>query len=503
MGNNMDFLVGGNGSQKRITSVIYSAPCTEANLAMRKLAEPKKWALTGLYLVELPELDEYGSEESDLSLLQCCYYKLIYDVAKNMMTILQDYTETETYEQDMHKLVDKFLSLCRVPKNSFRRVSKKNVILLCKFIADAKFTTDTRCKDNNDVKKNWSDLEKIANTILSNNGGTKDLLKDVIKKYKNFIRDDEQSIKNLISKGKQSIEDLISKKEIDYYELRYRDEISIEAFCNVSDHNVLAVNFPYNFLSNNKFPDVSALIYIERIDATYRAYLNVCRCLPFVWDVIGSLINKTLPLICKEKRDYILNLLYTIPIYLRKRRPETWNKEEGNVDIVDLLGAYFPNTKEKSPYIEIYVDTILNEVNTNGGKFKWLFTKVLIHELAHAALDINNSEYLSNVTSKVLYSTKFGKWREESMANAVALRAIRDYGDESFYDYSKDFMSYHQPDEYALGVKMEQWDYSDFCSVMDGKRYGVGDILKQEWLDYAQGNPTWEGLHRWNGRLSK
>ncbi len=483
---------------KKINKKIDQLPCPEAQQAIIKLAEPKKWALTGIYFVELPELDEYGSKESDLSLLQYYYYRLIYNVAKNIMTILESYSKPETYKQDMQKLVDKFLSLCSVPKNSFRHVSKKNVMLLCKFIADTKF--NEYCKYNNEVKTNWSDLEKVADTILANNGGTKDLLETVIKDYNNYISDDEQSIKNLISKGKQSIEDLISKKEIDYYELKYRDEISIEAFCNVSDHNVLAVNFPYNFLSNNKFPDVSALIYIERIDATYRAYLNVCRCLPFVWDVIGSLINKTLPLICEAKRDYILNLLYTIPIYLREKQPKTWNKEESNVDIVDLLGAYFSNTKEKSPYIEIYVDTILNYAS--GKKFKWLFTKVLIHELAHAALDINNSEYLSSVTPKVLYNTDFGRWREESMANAVALRVIRDYGDLRFYDYSEFFML-HQPAEYALGVEMVDWDYTDFCSVIDGKRYGVGDILQQEWLDYAQGNPTWEGLHRWNGRLSK
>ena len=182
-------------------------------------------------------------------------------------------------------------------------------------------------------------------------------------------------------------------------------------------------------------------------------------------------------------------------------KEETSNEEEGYVDIIDLLGAYFPNKTKDAPYIELYVDTILNEVNTKGGKFEWLFTKVLIHELAHAALDINNCERYGNVPEKIHYNTPFGKWREESMANAVALRVIRDYGDQSFYDYSEKYML-SQPAKYALGVKMVDFGYWDFLSVIKGKRDGVNKILQDEWLDYVKnGNPTWQGLHGWNDIL--
>lgn len=200
-------------------------------------------------------------------------------------------------------------------------------------------------------------------------------------------------------------------------------------------------------------------------------------------------------------------MLHTNPIYLRNSRSatlnkeETSNKEEGYVDIIDLLGAYFLNKTKDAPYIELYVDTILNEVNTKGGKFEWLFTKVLIHELAHAALDINNCERYGNVPEKIHYNTPFGKWREESMANAVALRVIRDYGDQSFYDYSEKYML-SQPAKYALGVKMVDFGYWDFRSVIKGKRDGVNKILQDEWLDYVKnGNPTWQGLHGWNDIL--
>ena len=62
--------------------------------------------------------------------------------------------------------------------------------------------------------------------------------------------------------------------------------------------------------------------------------------------------------------------------------------------------------------------------------FKYLLTKVLIHELAHAALDIFNLVDAPS-SEKVFYDTDFGKWREESMANAVALRIIKDFSEDT------------------------------------------------------------------------
>ena len=129
--------------------------------------------------------------------------------------------------------------------------------------------------------------------------------------------------------------------------------------------------------------------------------------------------------------------------------------------------------------------------------FKWLFTKVLLHELAHAALDIHNHEQNYQTTEKVLYSSEFGRWREESMANAVALRIIKDYGDKDFYDYAKQFME-SQPAEYTLGVLMENFGYWDFRSIFDSKKQGIDLVLQQKWLEYVKSNPCWAGLEGWN-----
>lgn len=194
--------------------------------------------------------------------------------------------------------------------------------------------------------------------------------------------------------------------------------------------------------------------------------------------------------------ENIAALIHTIPIYLRDSRPlEICNENS----IIDLLGAYF-NRNGNSPYIELYLTDIYGSAENDDKNFKWLFTKVLIHELAHAALDIFNWEHTPQ-SEKVYYHEDFGKWREESMANAVALRIIKEYGDEEFYSYAKQYMQ-SQPPEYALGVLMEDFGRWDFRSVFNAKEQGVDSRLKQEWLNYVKGTPDWEGLKKWNVLLN-
>lgn len=588
-------------------------------------------ARIGIYFVELPDLDEYNSEEADLSLLQYCYYRFIYDIANNIKNKLNDINDLNANNNAMRNLIERFRALSS--GCILGRVSKACVISLCESVIEPEFSG--YCKSADIFNPHWS-IGNIADFIIFNSGGSEDLLKVVIEDRDKFILINSKSVmgvnnciidtivvllkgykklcatqnvnaqhissleyilgqtiraykvpdeKTFISEAAKDRWESLTSDDINKYDYNQKftcdklkkstdfllftgsqnkgtlttinpgDKICFndmfhvdhivpvqlikeelhglsmsqitaqkvgrilqkmclcrilkeedrkigrtagrtldckQTICNVYNPNgVFVVGLPSK-CSNSTF------LNIVYVDATFKAYLKVCACLPFVWEVIGSLINNTLPLICNKKKDYVCNLLCTIPIYLRNHQPDPMSKE----DIVERLGAYFPNRKENSPYIEIYVDTILNSVDED--KFEWLFTKVLIHELAHAVLDINNYECYGNVTPKVLYSTEFGRWREESMANAVALRVISDYGDQYFYDYSEYFMLHHQPAEYALGVKMADWDYSDFCSVIDGKINGVDQALQDDWLDYVKnGNPTWEGLHRWNGRLSK
>ena len=196
--------------------------------------------------------------------------------------------------------------------------------------------------------------------------------------------------------------------------------------------------------------------------------------------------------------ENIATLIHTIPIYLRDSKPEEIRDENS---IIDLLGAYYSNRKGDSPYIELFLSAIDNSINNDENHFKWLFTKVLIHELAHAALDIFNLERNNSVIEKIHYFSEFGRWREESMANAVTLKIIRDYGNKDFYDYATLFMQ-SQPAEYALGVLMEDFGYWDFRSVFASKERGVDSNLQQKWLNYVKGTPDWDGLKKWNNMLN-
>ena len=193
----------------------------------------------------------------------------------------------------------------------------------------------------------------------------------------------------------------------------------------------------------------------------------------------------------------IVSLLHTIPVYLRKNKRDD---DKGG----DRLGAYYPD--KNNPYIELYMQDIWDAAKANDLHYKWLLTKVLIHELAHAALDVynlENGEYIKE-KKEVKYSTEFGKWREESMANAITLRIICEADDTAFYAYAKEFMLHQQDKEYALGVLLENFEDLDFDSVLEAKYMGVsGDFadFAEKWMKYVKGTPDWEGLHQRNKEL--
>lgn len=236
-----------------------------------------------------------------------------------------------------------------------------------------------------------------------------------------------------------------------------------------------------------------------------------------------------------SRYENIAVLLHTIPIYLRKSKSQL----PDGIAIVDSLGAYISFRGSNTPYIELYLTEISNQADAdvdadypkytasqkkNKKKiyFKYLVTKVLFHELAHAALDIFNLASPPS-SEKISYSTDFGKWREESMANAVALQIIKEksksienrntgatYTDNSgkdlsnnvgIYEYAKKFVESQDP-EYALGALMEDFDDKDFNSVFEAKIKGIDKGLQDKWLEYAKkGAPNWADLKDWNKKL--
>ena len=186
--------------------------------------------------------------------------------------------------------------------------------------------------------------------------------------------------------------------------------------------------------------------------------------------------------------------LHTIPIYLREEK----SRVKPDYAIVDLLGAYYPSRNGNSPYIELYMKSIEQASKGNDVHFKWLYTTVLLHELAHAALDVYNTDHgLLNARFANLYhTTEFGRWWEEAMANAIALKVIKEYGYEGFYSFAKTFMQ-SQPAEYALGVLMEDFTNEEFRNVIIAKLQGVEPERQAHWLQYVKNNPSAEGLKDW------
>lgn len=271
---------------------------------------------------------------------------------------------------------------------------------------------------------------------------------------------------------------------------------------------------------------------------------EICEALDFTHQVlevwrrpISSTCHKYLDYHYFSKLDYpvhmfheidsfnIPNLLHTIQIRLRERansksdyylvhnqKYESNNKKEDieseciqsnnkRKGIVDPLGAYFSD--DNHPYIELYISRIEKAAHhyADPNTFRWLFSKVLIHELVHASMDLHNwTHFEKNGIEKIKYSTIFGKWREESMANAMTLQIIKNFKDVNFYNFAKTFML-SQPSEYALGVLMEDMNYS-FYRYVESKKSGIHKKLQSEWLKYVKGSPDTKGLEKWNDILT-
>ena len=130
-----------------------------------KLKQLQQWARAGVSLTKLPSIGNYGSEESELALLQYCYYRLIDHVAGKII---------ENPNYDVHELVDVLLSS---PIGNC--VSKEIVVSLCELL----MTSDLRPYCRGPLFPHGWTADDVAGTIHSLQGGSEDLLKAAIDDY--------------------------------------------------------------------------------------------------------------------------------------------------------------------------------------------------------------------------------------------------------------------------------------------------------------------------------
>lgn len=259
------------------------------------------------------------------------------------------------------------------------------------------------------------------------------------------------------------------------------------------------INIDVNFIGRENLENmVYEAFYFTRevLDQYYKN--NHHRCLySGIDNIVGNPISRPIHKVLDAELVNICDFLHTIQIQLHERNHE----KEG-----DLLGKYCPDPNGKQPHIELYVMDIWDEVKSDI-EFQWLFTKVLIHELAHATMDIYNIIPLEGKQEQVKYSTPFGRWREESTANAATLHIIEQYGDSDFTEFAKNYML-SQHDEYALGVYMKPFVDIDFYSYITSKVDGVDQNLQKQWLKYVEDvktNPNSidsDELAKWVNRLA-
>ena len=150
--------------------------------------------------------------------------------------------------------------------------------------------------------------------------------------------------------------------------------------------------------------------------------------------------------------------------------------------ISDLLGVYVSQFKsksstgfaEKKSEIFLWVDKI-----KWSGDFIPLIRQVLVHELAHAIMDVHEYPF---------FNPDFHLFREESLANALSLYIMGKIykHDSNNYKFLVEFVSM-QPLQYALGLL-----YNDKLTItsamgrwMEIKAFNAPNNSLPEWVDNA------------------
>ena len=160
-----------------------------------------------------------------------------------------------------------------------------------------------------------------------------------------------------------------------------------------------------------------------------------------------------------------------IPIHFDENKNR--RKYEEINDAENYLGLYRINSKNNKREIILFEDAIKSEAKGNDEYLDNLIWKVIVHEYAHAIMD----DVFHNENKLRKQDPKLYKYREESLANAFALKVLeKSLGNVWInggcsalttrwgFDKIKEFVR-NQPEEYRHGLDLYQRD--DLFKMME------------------------------------
>ena len=146
---------------------------------------------------------------------------------------------------------------------------------------------------------------------------------------------------------------------------------------------------------------------------------------------------------------YLICTIKDIPIHFGKQCAYE------DYDDGKYLGLYRRN-KDNTREIILFEDAIKAEAKGDNDYLENLIWKVIIHEYAHAMMDTLQDDKIKTQDPK-LY-----KYREESLANAFALRTLK--SEENYFGKIKKFVE-SQSEEYKHGLDL--YEREDLFKMME------------------------------------
>lgn len=213
--------------------------------------------------------------------------------------------------------------------------------------------------------------------------------------------------------------------------------------------------------------------------------------------------------------------LHTMVDYLGLYQLQILNNKNGYRGIEDVKPSIFIWADKIYDYVikhinkDDYEDEFDYEVTVKN-RYNALTAQVILHELMHAVMDnmLLGFDASASIQSSV---SRFVTFKEESLANAMALVLLEQMVADEDWEFVIDFVK-HQPDEYSLALdylSLSVFSYAGYwLAHKDG--HSFDPKIMQEWMSFVSGTKPLdthqldalesglhfhEGLFRFNGKF--